>query len=43
MQCYQKPFESGTTIKEVWIIWKGELVRLKRKEIFDGTISRKIQ
>lgn len=30
-------------IKEVWLIWKGELVRLKRKEVFNGTISRKIQ
>ena len=30
-------------LKELWIIWKGELIRLKRKEVFDGTISRKIQ
>ena len=30
-------------VKELWLIWQGELVRLKRKEIFDGTISRKIQ
>ena len=34
---------SSQSTKELWIIWKGELVRLKRKEIFDGTISRKIQ
>jgi len=30
-------------VKELWIIWRGELIRLKRKEIFNGTISRKIQ
>ena len=30
-------------VKELWLIWKEELIRLKRKEIFDGTISRKIQ
>ncbi|GAB3950179.1 hypothetical protein GCM10028805_27670 [Spirosoma harenae] len=34
---------SSQKIKELWLIWKGELFRLKRKEIFDGTISRKIQ
>lgn len=34
---------SSQSIKELWIIWKSELIRLKRKEIFDGTISRKIQ
>lgn len=30
-------------MKELWLIWKGELIRLERKEIFDETISRKIQ
>lgn len=30
-------------VKEQWLIWKEELIRLKRKEIFDGTISHKIQ
>lgn len=35
--------KAALTIKELWLIWKGELIRLKRKEIFDGTISRKIQ
>ena len=30
-------------IKELWLIWKGELIRLIRKEIFNGMISRKIQ
>lgn len=30
-------------VKELWLIWKEELIRLKRKEIFDGTISHKIQ
>lgn len=35
--------KAALTIKEVWLIWKDELIRLKRKEIFDGTISRKIQ
>jgi hypothetical protein len=30
-------------VKELWLIWKGELIRLKRKEIFDATISHKIQ
>jgi hypothetical protein len=33
----------STGVREVWIIWRGELIRLKRKEVFDGTISRKIQ
>jgi hypothetical protein len=35
--------KAALTIKELWLIWKDELIRLKRKEIFDGTISRKIQ
>lgn len=35
--------KAALTIKELWIIWRGKLVRLKRKEVFDGTISRKIQ
>lgn len=35
--------KAALTIKELWIIWKGELIRLNRKEVFDGTISRKIQ
>lgn len=30
-------------VKELWLIWQGELIRLKRREVFDGTISRKIQ
>ncbi|MBN8823840.1 MULTISPECIES: hypothetical protein [unclassified Spirosoma] len=30
-------------VRELWIIWKGELIRLKRKDVFDGTISHKIQ
>lgn len=33
----------STSIREIWVIWRGELIRLKRKEVFDGTISRKIQ
>lgn len=35
--------KAALNIKELWIIWRSELIRLKRKEIFDGTISRKIQ
>ncbi len=35
--------KAALTIKELWLIWRDELIRLKRKEIFDGTISRKIQ
>ena len=35
--------KAALTIKELWLIWKDELIRLKRKEMFDGTISRKIQ
>ncbi len=35
--------KAALTIKELWIIWKGELIRLRRKEVFDGTISQKIQ
>lgn len=34
---------SAQQIKEIWLIWKGELIRLKRKEVFDSTIDRKIQ
>lgn len=30
-------------VKELWFIWKSDLIRLKRKEIFNGTISHKIQ
>lgn len=30
-------------VKELWLIWKDELIQLNRKEIFDGTIGRKIQ
>jgi hypothetical protein len=33
----------NTEVREIWITWKNELIRLKRKEVFDGTIDRKIQ
>ncbi|PRY22945.1 hypothetical protein CLV58_14331 [Spirosoma oryzae] len=35
--------KAAPNVKELWIIWRGELVRLKRKDIFNGTMSRKIQ
>lgn len=39
----QNRMKAAQNIKELWLIWKEKLIRLKRKEIFDGTLSRKIQ